>query len=230
MDPADRTDLPSQIVQAFAAAVQPKQPDYTRVLHAPLAELQQGLDQATALYQPVVRPNSDQVDAQAVGRLRFPDVQGVLASFAEALDRNPDVAQEAGAGAADLRGAVALDQAVGRLIFCGQLFWDGGETGAVLCGATGQQLCGQCADQARAFIQDVNQDANLRSDMAVAFAEPFRLIDDARARARQAQAGTQQAGQAYQDQIGQVQADTTMTKLIEAFMGGSTTAQGGTTP
>ncbi len=212
-------DNKQKLLDLFASIVEVPKPDPEKALSTPTAQLDAAYDQANTLFDGTVRPEMDDVDPNAVGRRRFPELQGVAGRFAEGLAKNQDIVDEVLATPDDFAGWISLDQAIGRYVFAGQLLARGGETGEVLAGAAAQKLCLDTLDQARARIQDTSTPADPRSDISTAFAEPFRLEDDEKQRQLQAKATSSQSAQPYRDQTNQATNDVDLTSALDKYIG-----------
>lgn len=210
-------DDKSQIISLFADLIEVKTPDFGQILATPVKDLEDGQKQLNDLCGGVVRIDPKSVDPQAVGRSRYPNLHGAAALLSDGLGKNPDIAVEVLFGPEILDFAVELDQAFGRFIFASQRLWHGGETGEVVAGAMAQQICTNIVDRSVVIIKDVNQPADLRSDLAMAMEEPMRLLSDERQRLRQAQGASTKATQASRDQITQVQDNIGLTQALDGF-------------
>jgi hypothetical protein len=208
-----------KLLDIFTGVVENRRIDLPQALSTPLPELAAGRDQGTALLAGVVRPNTDEIDARAAGRQRFPALQGTAGLFAEGLAKNADIAAEILAAADDFTAAVAVDQAVGRFVFAGELLAMGGSAGELLAATAAQRLCQGALAEARARITDPAVPAVTRSDVSVAFAEPFRLEEDNRLRQQAAQAAGVAAARPYLGAIDKAQAETELAEAVDTYLG-----------
>lgn len=223
MDPKDDRE---KLIALFASLAEVRTPEPAAALGRTVPELSDGQQQAAALAGSLLRTRPGLVDPQAVGRRRFPNLQGTASHFAAGLEKNPDLAAEIFAAPEVFAGAVALDQAAGRLIFAGQLVWYGGETGELLAGAAAAATCTDTIDKARARLADLNAPADLRADLALCFSESFRTQQDHQQRVAEAHAQKDRAAQPYQDQIKQAHDAQALASLVDAFMSAVKSAGG----
>src|SRR4051812_34206920 len=105
-------DAKQKLLELFAGTVEVRRPDLPQVLATPAKDLDAGREQASALLAGAVRPNAAELVPGAIGRQRFPELQGTAGFFAEGLARNPDIVAEILAAPEDLAAAIAIDQAV----------------------------------------------------------------------------------------------------------------------
>ncbi len=210
-------DGTSKIIERFASLAEKKNPDPALALTTPVEALRAALERTTALFKGVLRPTPGGIDPNAVGRNRFPDLAGVATEFARGLTKHPEIAQ-GNASPEAITATVKLDQATGRLVFCGNRFADGGTTGSVLTGAAAQHIGIDACDQATARIGDPNTPGATRGAITAAFEEALATL----ARWHAQQQGQQQQGvrtvTPYQQQIDQAGKDHLLTQAVESYL------------
>ncbi len=206
------------LLEAFRGVIEVRKPNPDLTLQVPTSDLAAGLEQATTLLTHVLHPDPADIDPQAVGRQRFPDIYGVLSLMADGLAQAPEIAEEIQATPAAFTGAVTLDQAIGRLVYAGQIVDQGGQLGEALAGAAAQDLCLTTVRQVRQQVQDLKQPADRRSSLAMIFEEAFRFYDDYLQQQQQAQNTSANAKQPYLDQAQQGQSNADLIKVVDAFV------------
>ena len=216
----------SKLLQMFAQLIEVRVPDPKLVAGTPTPDLQAGLEQATNLFGTVFRPDPKSINPQAVGGQRFPNLQGVAMLFADGLVRCPDIAAELMGSPEDFTGAADIDQSFGRLSLVGQFLWRGGETGEAVAGSAAQAGCIEIVNLARARTKDLNQPAPARGDIAIAFEEPFSLLDSQRQRQLLVQQKNANTAQPYHTQIqGAIDAGS-LVELVNEMMSAAQTKGG----
>jgi hypothetical protein len=211
-------DYKQKLVEIFATIVETRKPDLEKALRVPIAELEAGKDQAVALFQGVARVKAEDLDLQAAGRQRFPEIHGVADLLAEGLARNPDLMEEIFTTPEIFTTASEIDQAISRFIFTGQLFEDGGEIGEVLAAAAAQKLCRDTVADANARVKDPSTPIRIQTDIQVLFEEPNRVLADQRQRQQQAQAGAERGAQPQEDQQERAKQDSALSNAVNAFI------------
>lgn len=98
------------------------------------------------------------------------------------------------------------------------MFQAGGELGQVLASAAGDGACQDLTQRARGIVGDLKVEVGRRSDVATAFEEPFRIQEERRARAAEAQQKKAHAAQPLKDRITQAGEQAAMSKVMEAFL------------
>ncbi len=219
-NPGNTPDPADKIRDIYAGVVEVRKPNFGQILSTPADKLAAARQEAQGLLNQVIRPNSDEVNARAVGRMRFPALQSTLGLFATGLGKNADMATALFLTPEILNDAVGLDQANGRFISAGQLLSRGGETGKVLSEAGALKLSLQALDEARATIADTSVPEEVRTDIATAFEEAFRYEAEYKQRQKQAQSASAENAQSYQDKIAQAQSDGELADAVDAFMSG----------
>lgn len=211
-------DPKRRLLSIFSGVVEVQRPDFDQILAIPEDKLARGQDEVGTLVEGLVRPNADELDPRAAGRQRFPALQGTAALFAEGLEKHPDLAAEILADGATFRGAVALDQSLGRLVFCGELLHLGADTGELLAATAAQRLCLEAAAEARRRIADPSTSAPARSDLSVAFAETFRLQQDAEAQRERAAALSAAVAQPYLGALDEAKRSADLAAAVDAYL------------
>lgn len=195
-----------------------QEPSLTAAFGPSAQELAQGRDQARLLDNQGPGLSFDDAQRQRLGGQRFPDLQGVVSLFADGLELHPEIVDELRARPEFWRRLVRLDQALGRAVWCGELFWHGGESGELITAAAAHGLGADVLRDANARKDDPRLPAPQRSALAAAVTEPNRLEDERRARQQDAKHTTAHAEQPYQEQISQAAENAATSRVIEAFL------------